>query len=186
MQGQCSNCNGRFEIVSGQIGQQAQCPHCKAEIVIQPVSDAAQNNESLETAISPSTMGQQSGQGAGNLKPIDYYVKVLKNYVNFSGRASRREFWFFTLFNFLISLILYIIGSLIGAETIIRNLYGLAVFLPGLAVSIRRLHDINKSGWWYLIIFLPIIGGIWLLIYFCSEGTTGPNQYGDDPYGVSS
>lgn len=113
-----------------------------------------------------------------------YLIVVRDNYANFTGRARRSEYWFFVLFSAIISFILQLIDyALFGIESIgwISLLYGLAVFIPGLAVSVRRLHDVGKSGWYYLLILLPIIGWIWLLILFFTEGDSGPNEYGPDP-----
>lgn len=99
---------------------------------------------------------------------MSYYVKVLKNYVNFSGRARRREYWYFFLFNIIISLILKVIGF-----STIASLYSLAVLIPGIAVAIRRMHDLNKSGWHILI---PIYN----LVLVCTNGTQGDNSFGPD------
>ncbi|MFV0506372.1 MAG: DUF805 domain-containing protein [Bacteroidales bacterium] len=115
---------------------------------------------------------------------MNYYIKVLKNYVNFTGRARRKEFWMFVLFSFIISIIIYIIEQLIGSASgpesgPIYGIYNLAVFLPSLAVAIRRMHDVGKSGWFILI---PIYN----LILCCTEGNEGSNKYGEDPKGGSS
>lgn len=122
---------------------------------------------------------------------IDWYKKVVfENYANFSGRARRSEFWFFRLMDFLIQLpliILLVVFSLndSAAMTIIMAiilvLYLLAMVIPTLAVLVRRLHDINKSGWYYFVSLIPFIGGIWLLILLFTEGDQGENDYGLDP-----
>lgn len=125
---------------------------------------------------------------------MDYYLSVWRNYAAFSGRARRSEYWFFALFNFLALIVLELIvaaaqtsknDGLIFLTALPCMLYLLASIVPSLAVTVRRLHDINKSGWWYFIAFVPFIGPIWLLILTCIEGTAGPNQYGRDPKGVS-
>ncbi len=105
---------------------------------------------------------------------------MLKNYVGFSGRARRQEFWMFALFNFIIAVVLAVIGAVIKTQ-IIYIIYALAVLLPGLAVSFRRLHDTNKSAWWILIGIVPFVGGIILLVFLCIEGTRGDNNFGPDP-----
>jgi uncharacterized membrane protein YhaH (DUF805 family) len=122
---------------------------------------------------------------------IESYKKVVfGNYANFNGRARREEFWFYNLAGLIISIVLMIIDQVSGltfgvAKTGILGLvYGLAVFLPGFAVSVRRLHDINKSGWLLLIILIPLIGAIWLLVLFCKEGDQGRNGYGEDPKNI--
>ena len=112
---------------------------------------------------------------------MEWYLAVLKNYAGFSGRARRKEFWFFALFNFLISFGLGIIDGILGLGGdsgigILGLLYSLAVFIPGLAVSIRRLHDTGRSGWWLLISLVPIVGFFVLLFFFIGD-SDGPNQY---------
>lgn len=95
----------------------------------------------------------------------------------------------FVLFNVIVSIILSIIENLVGltipidkgAIGILSIIYSLFIFLPSLGVSIRRLHDINKSGWWFLLIFIPLIGAIVLIVFDCTEGTRGNNDYGPDP-----
>lgn len=111
---------------------------------------------------------------------MEWYLKVLKQYADFNGRARRKEFWMFVLFNLLASLALSFVGYIIG-NSFLSTIYALAVFIPGLAVSIRRLHDIGKSGWMVLIALIPIIGAIWLIVLYATEGTYGENQYGPDP-----
>ena len=100
-----------------------------------------------------------------------YFVDVIKNhYVDFAGRATRKQFWLFTLINFVIALIISIIGGMdntIGSVfAIIYWVYALALFLPSLAIAIRRLHDIGRSGWWFLICFVPFIGQLVLLVFY--------------------
>jgi uncharacterized membrane protein YhaH (DUF805 family) len=101
------------------------------------------------------------------------------NYVNFNGRAARSEFWFWTLFAVLVGIVAQIIDMIIGAP-IAYGITSLGLLLPGIAMSVRRLHDLDRTGWWLLII-LTVIGGILLLIWDCMKGTDGPNQYGPDP-----
>ncbi len=112
---------------------------------------------------------------------MHWYLDVLKNYTGFSGRARRTDFWMFALISFGIYVALAIIEGIIGTMGIIGVLYGLAVMLPGIAVSMRRLHDTDRSGWWLLICLVPFVGAIVLLIFYCLEGTKGDNQYGPDP-----
>src|ERR1700742_1038593 len=101
-------------------------------------------------------------------------------YVNFSDRASRSEYWYWTLFVALVSVVTTIIDKQLDVG-IVSTIATLATFLPGLAVSVRRLHDIDRSGWWLLISVIPIVGLIVLLVFDCTEGTSGPNKYGPDP-----
>ena len=118
---------------------------------------------------------------------FNWYLKVVKeNYANFTGRARRSEYWYFALVNLLISIVLgvidYAIGSSIGPNLgIFRLIYSLVVLVPSLAVLVRRLHDIGKSGWFMFVSLIPIAGIIWLLVLLCKEGDLGPNQYGADP-----
>lgn len=119
---------------------------------------------------------------------IEWYKKVVfENYANFNGRARRSEYWYYTLATILISIVLGILdyGSElafdIGELGILRGLYSLAVFIPGLAVMIRRLHDVGKSGWFLFILIIPLVGVIWLFILLCTEGNDGSNEFGADP-----
>jgi uncharacterized membrane protein YhaH (DUF805 family) len=107
------------------------------------------------------------------------------NYVNFSGRACRSEFWFWRLFYLLAAAGLGIIEGVVRIRAPVR-LLELGMFLPSLAMSIRRLHDLDRSGWWYFLILIPIIGWIVLLIWYCTKGTEGPNRFGPDPLGAIS
>jgi uncharacterized membrane protein YhaH (DUF805 family) len=103
------------------------------------------------------------------------------NYVTFSGRAARSEFWYWTLFSFLVNVAAAIIDSGLGLG-FIGTLISLALLLPGIAVSARRLHDLDRTGWWLLIAFTGI-GIILLIIWDCIKGTVGPNRFGPDPLG---
>jgi uncharacterized membrane protein YhaH (DUF805 family) len=125
-------------------------------------------------------------------KPVEWYRMVWQKYAQFDGRSRRTEYWMFALINLLISMALgaCILVSFLStrafavgiAFAVIAGLYSLASIVPGLAVSVRRLHDIGRSGWWLLIDLVPF-GCIVLLVFFCLEGTPGPNQYGPDPKG---
>lgn len=112
---------------------------------------------------------------------MNWYLEVLKKYTVFQGRARRTEYWMFALFNFIISMVLSIIDGIIGTVGILSGLYCLAVLLPAIAVSVRRLHDIGKSGWWLLIVLVPFIGAIVLLIFALLDSQAGSNQYGPSP-----
>ena len=110
-----------------------------------------------------------------------YFVDVLRNkYADFNGRARRSEYWYFVLFNFLISTAVGVVTGLIGIDWL-SYIYSVALLVPGIAVGVRRLHDIGKSGWWLLISFIPLIGGIWLIILMAKEGDHGNNAFGPDP-----
>ena len=117
---------------------------------------------------------------------MNWYFEVLKKYAVFDGRAHRTEFWLFFLFSFIISLFLGVIVGLVESLWFITTLYALAVLIPGLAVSARRLHDTNRSGWWILTGLVPILGWIALLIFYVEDSRPGANQYGPNPKGVQA
>ena len=117
---------------------------------------------------------------------MNWYFEVLKKYAVFDGRAHRTEFWLFFLFSFIISLFLGVIVGLVESLWFITTLYALAVLIPGLAVSVRRLHDTNRSGWWILTGLVPILGWIALLIFYVEDSRPGANQYGPNPKGVQA
>ena len=101
-----------------------------------------------------------------------------KKYVTFSGRARRSEYWFFMLFNIIVSSVLSLI---FGSDSILASLFSLALFLPGLSVVWRRLHDINKSGGFYFFCLIPIVGWIFLLVWLCRDSDPETNRFGENP-----
>lgn len=131
---------------------------------------------------------------------MNYYLKVLKNYIIFSGRARRSEYWYFVLFNIIFASAAMLLDHAFGttftmntAEGPVNLFYGyfylfyvLAVFIPGLAVLVRRLHDIGKSGWFILVSLIPLAGAIWLLVLLCTDSNPGINQYGPNPKGIGN
>jgi uncharacterized membrane protein YhaH (DUF805 family) len=112
---------------------------------------------------------------------MEWYIKVLENYAVFEGRARRMEYWMFVLVNLFISIGIGLVQGLLGLGEIIGSLYGLAIFIPALAVTMRRLHDSGRSGWWVLLYLIPILGTLVLLLFMCFEGDHGSNDYGPDP-----
>ncbi|MDD5461536.1 MAG: DUF805 domain-containing protein [Methylococcales bacterium] len=118
---------------------------------------------------------------------MDWYLEALKKYAVFEGRARRKEYWFFILFNVLISMALGFVDRFIGnvnPETgigVLSGIYTLGVMIPGIAVSVRRLHDTGRSGWWLLITFLPIIGAIIFFYFMVLDSDTESNEYGPSP-----
>ena len=118
---------------------------------------------------------------------MSWYLDVLRKYAVFEGRARRKEYWIFALFNVIISTVLSAVDALSGSFSgelglgLLGGLYGLAVFIPALGVTVRRLHDTDRSGWWLLIAFVPIVGAIVLLVFMCLDSTPGPNQFGTNP-----
>lgn len=117
---------------------------------------------------------------------MNYYFQVLQNYAVFSGRARRAEYWYFYLFSSLVSIFLGIISAVISEKlSILTLVYSFAVIIPGLAVSVRRLHDIGKSGWMLLLGLIPLVGAIWLFVLSVMDSTPGENKYGPNPKGVA-
>lgn len=119
---------------------------------------------------------------------MKWYLKVLKQYADFNGRARRTEYWMYLLFNLIFLFAAAVLDNILGLKFspeipygFIYMIYALAVFIPGLAVTVRRLHDVDKSGWFILIGLIPFVGAIWLLVLYCTEGTPGTNQYGVNP-----
>ena len=112
---------------------------------------------------------------------MNWYIEVLKKYAVFSGRARRKEYWMFVLFYIIFGIILGIIEGIIGISGILTGLYCLALLIPSIAVSVRRLHDIGRTGWWVLICLVPIVGSIVLLIFMLLDSQPGDNQYGPFP-----
>ena len=122
---------------------------------------------------------------------MDWFTLALKKYAVFNGRSRRREYWMFFLFCVIVYFFAMILDNAFGIafnvaeeSTGVGPIYlaaSLALFIPSLAVSVRRLHDIDKSGWFYLVLIIPLIGAIWFLVMMITEGTKGTNQYGPDP-----
>ena len=130
---------------------------------------------------------------------MNWYIDVLKKYADFNGRARRKEYWLFTLWNCLIYLGYFILatgltamGGRRGAGAIAVMMfvplwaYAVAIIVPSLAVSVRRLHDTGKSGWWILIGLVPFVGGIICLVFMCMDSQPGQNEYGPNPKGVQA
>ena len=123
---------------------------------------------------------------------MEWYLKVMRdNYANFSGRARRKEYWMFVLVQTIVMIGLMILDSVLGLDFELQGislgygylyLIGIIVhFIPSLAVVVRRLHDVGKSGWFYFIFLIPIIGVLWLLVLYCTEGQKEDNKWGPDP-----
>ena len=123
---------------------------------------------------------------------MNWYLKVLKQYADFSGRARRQEYWMFALFNMIFGFIAIILDNVLGIamEGVgygpIYILYVLAVFIPGLAVAVRRLHDVGKSGWMLLIALIPLVGAIWLLVLLFTDSQKESNKWGQNPKEISA
>jgi uncharacterized membrane protein YhaH (DUF805 family) len=132
-----------------------------------------------------------------------FKTNVTQNYAQFAGRASRAEFWLFVLAQVIITFVFFLLGIgaaglgvLLHSDTVTNDglitvvvlylLYRIALIVPDLAVSVRRLHDTGKSGWWYLICLVPYVGGLVLFIFFILDSQPGPNQWGPHPYGLGN
>lgn len=118
---------------------------------------------------------------------MNWYVEVLKKYTVFEGRASRSEFWYFTLVNMIVFLICGILDQVLFSELnalvtpVFTSIYFLAILLPAIGVHIRRLHDTGRTGWWLLLNFIPFIGFIVLFIFYVTDSDPGLNKYGPNP-----
>lgn len=118
---------------------------------------------------------------------MEWYLKVLRQFKDFSGRARRKEYWMFVLFNIVFGGATVVLDNMLGLahEMLgygpIYGIYMLLILIPAVAVSVRRLHDIGKSGWMILVGFIPLIGGIWLIILFATDGQPGSNKWGPNP-----
>ena len=122
------------------------------------------------------------------MSPIDWALRPLTKYADFSDRAPRAEYWWFYLLTIVASLVAMIVDSVIGtggtlgSYGILTLLVTLGLLIPSLAAGVRRLHDTDRSGWWLLIVLVPLVGVIVLLVFFVFEGTRGDNRFGRDPY----
>jgi uncharacterized membrane protein YhaH (DUF805 family) len=118
---------------------------------------------------------------------MDWYLQALRKYATFSGRACRAEYWYFFLMYVLIYVVLSIVDGIAGTYSsedgigALGTVFVLAMLLPSVAVGVRRLHDIDRTGWWLLIALVPLVGAIVLLVFAVQAGTQGDNQYGPDP-----
>jgi len=118
-----------------------------------------------------------------------YYLEILTNkYSDFNGRARRKEYWMWTLYYTIILLFAMVLDNALGLnfELMGQDLgYGWIYLIAGLAIVVRRLHDVGKSGWFYLIILIPLIGFIWILVLFCTDGVKEENKWGSNPKSVN-
>ncbi len=123
---------------------------------------------------------------------MSWYIEAFKKYAVFSGRSRRKEYWYFVLFNVIAAVVLSLIDMLLGTFSsssnigLLSGIYSLAVIIPTLALSVRRLHDTDRSGWWILIGLVPLIGSIVLLVFYVMDSTPGQNRFGPNPKGATS
>ena len=116
---------------------------------------------------------------------MNEYLQVLKKYAVFNGRAGRKEYWMFFLFNFLIAIVISIIGALLHVG-FLSTIYTLALLIPSIAVGVRRLHDTGRSGWWLLIGLVPLVGIIVLIVCLAEKSNPEENKYGSNVKGMVS
>lgn len=122
---------------------------------------------------------------------MNWYLKCLKQYADFGGRARRKEYWMFTLFNIIFAFVAIFIDNVVGTTSFELNygvfyglfyiLYAITMAIPAIAVTVRRLHDVGKSGWMIFIALIPLIGSIWLFVVMVTDSNPGENQYGQNP-----
>lgn len=116
---------------------------------------------------------------------MHWYLEVLKKYALFTGRARRSEYWYFFLFNLVIAIALGMVDAIVRKITgigfgLFGTVYGLVILIPGIAVSVRRLHDTDRSGWWLLLALVPIVG-LLLLVFMVEDSNAGTNRFGQNP-----
>ena len=166
----CGNCGAK--IFNGEQTEKME----DADLIVEETDDEItnrQNDNQVEYENINNTKEQSS---------FDYYKQVLEKYSDFSGRSTRAEYWYFMLYNIIIAILIAILGVIIGDEQgVLYVLYLFIVFIPQLAVSVRRLHDIGKSGWMFLVSLIPLIGFLWMLILFTTDSDSGTNKYGPNP-----
>lgn len=115
---------------------------------------------------------------------MNWYLDVLKKYQDFSSRSRRMEFWMFALINCVVGTVLYFVEAAVGLWGILSGLYGLVVLVPGLAVSVRRLHDTGREWYWILVCFIPIVGWLALIYFMFLDSEPGTNKFGPNPKGM--
>ncbi|HSF78165.1 MAG TPA: DUF805 domain-containing protein [Steroidobacteraceae bacterium] len=121
---------------------------------------------------------------------MNWYLEALRKYAVFEGRARRMEYWMFVLINCLIVVVLSVVDTVVGLFSLgnsvgaLTGLYWLVVLVPSVAVTVRRLHDTDRSGWWALLALLPVLGTIVLFVFCVLDGTPGPNRFGENPKAV--
>ncbi|WP_323772202.1 DUF805 domain-containing protein [Antarctobacter sp.] len=123
------------------------------------------------------TMDAAAGGYTREVGMVEALKLFFSNYINFEGRSNRGELWWAALALFLISLALGLVDAMLGMQ-LFGAIFSLATLVPGIAIGVRRLHDIDKSGWWYLIILVPIVGALVLIYFFVQKPTPGPNRFG--------
>jgi len=114
---------------------------------------------------------------------MEFFIGAYKQYADFQGRANRQKYWMFYLFYIIFYIALSVVDSFIGTGGLLGGLFALGSFVPSIAIAARRLHDTNRSGWWQLIILIPLVGLIVLIVFLAQKGTSDENKFGQDPLG---
>ena len=115
------------------------------------------------------------------MSAIDWYLGPFQKFAKFEGRASRKEYWMFVVMNIPVAFLFGVLDALVGAGGVLGGVYNLILLVPSVSLMCRRLHDQNRSGWWQLLLFIPIVGFIVILVFMCLDGTAGDNRFGSDP-----
>jgi len=173
------------------------CPKCGGRsFASQPVPSAsltptapAQNSFMKQTNTPNAQWQQSSGRSQPYGKAMSPHTAIgncLRNYFTIRGRAPRSEYWWFTAVTVLASFLTSFLAGLSDTASLLALSVQLGSIIPIITVAVRRLHDIDRSGWWYLILFIPLVGFVLLLVWFCARGTNGGNRFGPDPLADSS
>jgi len=201
----CHNCGQELVAVAAYCGQcgspivESSSANSEAARSGAPASEAVHTTETDSTTKPKVAAREISKTQITRYTPWGWYIKALKNYAVFKGRATRSEFWYFQLTYLVVALLSFVIAFAVGlvaaltganandAQTALEttsdglySLYVLAVLVPALAVTVRRLHDTGKSGWWLLIALIPVIGNLVLLVFLCIDSELGTNKYGSN------
>ncbi len=149
------------------------------------MTDPIENQNTLDKmyrppSSNPTIVTNSNHTAEENYGIVDWFKKCLKNYVNFSGRARRKEYWYFVLAQFVLTLIAMTLDYVVFDSPIVLfyMVVAFGLILPGLAVMVRRLHDTSRSGWWVFISFIPLVGSIILLVFLASDTKPESNQWG--------
>ncbi len=182
----CPSCQAQFEVPADLAGKQGRCPNCQTVFMIGDGEMPLEASQQYQQVLSGQAGTYQTPVG-NDRSMFDWYRVVLSKYADFHGRSRRSEYWYFFLVNLFISIGLAIadvgFGLMITPDIGVLGLvYGLAVFLPSIAVIGRRLHDTGRTGWWWLIALVPLVGIIVLIVFLAEDSDPGEsNYYGPNP-----
>jgi uncharacterized membrane protein YhaH (DUF805 family) len=188
----CENCGApRMQAISESVSEREQMTQEAGFAGSQQTTQSTSYDQGASFSSSAAYSAGSTGMYAKDPVPAPSFVEAVKTcftkYATFSGRARRSEYWYFTLFTILCQLILGIVGNIIfgapenGGSNILQSLFSLAVLVPSLAVFWRRMHDIDKSGLWFFLNLIPLIGQIVLIVFEATDGHPGENRFGMSP-----